>query len=481
MNIAGDFSSFGLDFEVKVLNCILGEKTHKYSKIYRRDDKFGKKILPHISPIHFSNPYAKSIVNFLKSYFKKYRKVPFYDTLREFVSLKVKDADKKELIFEYIKEVETIPVDNPDWIEENVMNFISTKNIKLEFAKFEDDIRKGNYAAIDELKNKIARAVVVASNEQQQAAVLAGDNSDLENARTVIIPTGVVDLDGAMNGGLALGELAVLVAGLKVGKTTFFSYIANNAALKGFKVLQIVYEDTVSQIKMKHRGKMSGFSLSDLYNKKNHTKLKKDNDKQLKKIRKNNGCLVIHKLDSTESTVDDIEKLIVDANEVGVYFNDTDTYEKIKYDLVLIDYLDCIKAEDSNRYSDEWKGEGKILRKIEKLASIEHGYGIAIWAATQGGRSSLNTDLVDASDVGGSIKKLQIAHFILSIAKSLEQRPKGRANVAILGSRIGRDGIQYKDCLFDNANMEISFGEEEFLSEKTVNDNDTVVINNITP
>ena len=57
--------------------------------------------------------------------------------------------------------------------------------------------------------------------------------------------------------------------------------------------------------------------------------------------------------------------------------------------------------------------------------------------------------------IGGSIKKGQIGHFILSVAKTLEQKEEGRATLAILKSRFGKDGIILEDILFDNATLKI--------------------------
>jgi hypothetical protein len=57
--------------------------------------------------------------------------------------------------------------------------------------------------------------------------------------------------------------------------------------------------------------------------------------------------------------------------------------------------------------------------------------------------------------MGGSIKKGQIAHFILSIAKSLEQKEAGTANIAILKSRFGKDGMVFEDVIFNNGTIQI--------------------------
>jgi hypothetical protein len=69
--------------------------------------------------------------------------------------------------------------------------------------------------------------------------------------------------------------------------------------------------------------------------------------------------------------------------------------------------------------------------------------------------SSISAQDVDSSMLGGSIKKGQIAHFLLSIAKTLEQKETGRANMAILKSRFGIDGVIFSDILFDNARIQI--------------------------
>lgn len=96
--------------------------------------------------------------------------------------------------------------------------------------------------------------------------------------------------------------------------------------------------------------------------------------------------------------------------------------------------------------------------------------------------SAINADVVDSTMIGGSIKKGQIGHFILSVAKSLEQKENGRANMAILKSRFGKDGIEFHDVLFDNGTVQIDMTEEvgrgktykESKEVKRVNDQNSV-------
>ena len=57
--------------------------------------------------------------------------------------------------------------------------------------------------------------------------------------------------------------------------------------------------------------------------------------------------------------------------------------------------------------------------------------------------------------MGGSIKKAQVGHVIISVAKSLQQKEMKLATIAITKSRIGDDGIVFENCKFDNGMLEI--------------------------
>jgi hypothetical protein len=117
-----------------------------------------------------------------------------------------------------------------------------------------------------------------------------------------------------------------------------------------------------------------------------------------------------------------------------------------KIDLLIIDYVDCISPE-KNAQGEDWKGEAAIMRSLDAMSSE---FDIAIWTATQGNRGSISSEVVTTDQMGGSIKKAQIGHVIVSIARTNEQKEHKLANVTLLKSRIGRDGITFDNCKFDN-------------------------------
>jgi len=125
-------------------------------------------------------------------------------------------------------------------------------------------------------------------------------------------------------------------------------------------------------------------------------------------------------------------------------------------DIVLLDYIDCVVP--SKHYDDVNVGEGAIMRQFESmLAELD----IAGWTAVQGNRSSIKAEIVEADQMSGSIKKGMIGHFIVSIAKTLDQKEAGTATMAILKSRFGHDGLIFPDIIFDNSRIQIEMGENK--------------------
>ena len=122
----------------------------------------------------------------------------------------------------------------------------------------------------------------------------------------------------------------------------------------------------------------------------------------------------------------------------------------IRVDMVLLDYIDCV-VPDRN-LGDEWKSEGSVMRAFESMC---HELDLVGWTATQGNRSSISSDVVTTDQMGGSIKKAQVGHVIITVAKSLQQKEMKLATIAITKSRIGDDGVVFENCKFDNSMLEI--------------------------
>jgi hypothetical protein len=214
--------------------------------------------------------------------------------------------------------------------------------------------------------------------------------------------------------------------------TTFLTKVSNTAFNEGKNVVQIIFEDNPKAIQRKHYSCWTGIELNELG---------KNKDKVIDKLmefkdRKNK--LIIKKFPSYGVSTSTIKKYLTNLIKKG-----------IKPDVVIIDYVECLIG-DSYGGGEEWQGEGKIMRQIE---SMSNEMNFVCWVASQGGRSSISSDVITVDKMSGNIKKAQIGHFIISVAKSLKQKELGLGTMAILKSRFGRDGLIFKDCVFDNGRM----------------------------
>ncbi len=92
------------------------------------------------------------------------------------------------------------------------------------------------------------------------------------------------------------------------------------------------------------------------------------------------------------------------------------------------------------------------MRAFEAMC---HELDIAGWTATQGNRSSISSEVVTTDQMGGSIKKAQVGHVIITVAKTLQQKEMNLATIAITKSRLGKDGVVFENCKFNNELLEI--------------------------
>ena len=216
--------------------------------------------------------------------------------------------------------------------------------------------------------------------------------------------------------------------------TTLMTKITNHAFNLGYNVLQLFFEDNPKIIQRKHLTLWTKIHPDELTIKKDDV-LKKVTE--IKETMSNQ--LILKKLPSDTVTMlqikNQIRKLIADG---------------IKIDMVSLDYIDCV-VPDRN-LGDEWKSEGSVMRAFESMC---HELNLVGWTATQGNRSSISSEVVTTDQMGGSIKKAQVGHVIISVAKSLQQKEMKLATIAITKSRIGDDGVVFENCKFDNGMLDI--------------------------
>lgn len=414
----------GYKFQTELINQIL----HPANK------KFADRIIDIVHAKYFDNEYFRLIIVTVKDYYERFEKIPAWDTLETILKVEIKDKITQDYVFEITKEIRNLSVEDWEYVQRESLNFCRQQELKKANDKISKIIDNGEFGRYEECAEIMKEALSVGAEKDDGTSITEGWDTVLEEDFRHPIPTGISGIDELTDGGLSRGELGVVLAPYGVGKTTILTKIANTAYNVGSNVLQIVFEDIPDVIKRKHAACWSGIELNQL---------SEDKEGVINVIKEKTegreNDLIIRKFPSEGITVNHIKSYVRHLISTG-----------FKPDMIVLDYIDCV--ESTRKYNDEWSGEGNVMRGFESMLAE---YNIVGWTAVQGNRSSISSDVVTGDQMGGSIKKAQIGHFIMSIARTLPQKEGNRATIAVLKSRFGKDGVLFEDCTFDNGRVYI--------------------------
>jgi replicative DNA helicase len=435
-----NFGYLGNSFQLQLLNNIIVDKD------------FANSIVDVLDPKYFDNQYFKLMMQMVKEYYQKYEHAPTFATLEQLTKSEISSPMAQKMVLDTLSEVKEAPIEGSSFVQEKSLKFCKQQELQKVMSKAQKIIDKGDFESYDHLEEMVREALQVGEVDTGTADVFSNLDVVLDDDYRHPIPMGVPGIDNLLKGGLAKGEIGVILAPTGVGKTTFLTKIANNGFNLGYNVLQVFFEDNPKIIQRKHFTLWTGIAPDNLSNHKDEVMTKV---KEIKENTKNS--LIIKKLPSDTLTMNQIKnqirKMIAEGNKI---------------DMIVLDYIDCI-TPDKN-LGDEWKSEGSVMRSFEAMC---HELDIVGWTATQGNRSSISSEVVTTDQMGGSIKKAQVGHVIISIAKSLTQKEMNLATIAITKSRIGKDGIIFENCKYDNEMLVIDteqsmtfLGHEEQKEEK---------------
>jgi replicative DNA helicase len=417
-----NFDYLGNTFQIQLLNQIVEDKD------------FSSSIMDVIEASYFDNKYFKIILQMIKEYHSKYESTPNFETLDQIVKSEITQELVAKIVLDTLKQVKDAPFEGTSFVQEKALKFCKQQELQKAMDKAQKIITEGDFESYDKVEGLVREALQVGEIEKNVSDIFTGLDTVLDEDYRHPIPMGIPGIDNLLKGGLAKGEIGVILAPTGVGKTTILTKIANTAFNMGYNVLQIFFEDNPKIVQRKHFTIWTGIEPDNLALHKEEVISKIT---EIQETMKNK--LILKKLASDTMTMNQIKnqvrKMIADGTKI---------------DLVLVDYIDCILPESSAK--DEWKAEGSVMRGFEAMC---HELNLAGWTATQGNRSSISSEVVTTDQMGGSIKKAQVGHVIITVAKSLQQKEMNLATIAITKSRLGKDGVVFENCKFNNELLEI--------------------------
>jgi replicative DNA helicase len=431
------------------------------------EPEFAEKTIPNLAIEYFDDPYLKRLFIIILEYFKAHEKVPNLQnqSIQQAINTykTPNNIIEEESLFAVIKKIElwNERVINKqilyegDVVRRETTNFIKQQEYRktgefiITSTKNGDIRKKTTIALIEEKFNKVQH---IGDDEDYGISVFDNIEHALRKEFRQTIPTGIFAIDTLTGGGLGKQEIGVILTPSGVGKTTMLTVIANSAYDDQKNVCQIIFEDTKEQIQRKHFTIWAKSSLSKL-------------DDEFENIRVNRiahekavdmsgkGNLIIKRFSQENTTMMDIRRWMIG-------------YQKkfgIKFDILVLDYLDCL--ESHKKSPDRNEAELVIIKSFEALAA---DFDIPAWTAIQTNRSGFNAEYVEAYQTGGSIKRVQKAHFFMSVAKTADQKEANLASIRIIKARFAQDGQTFTDCIFNNDTMEIRIEDKRYPLKTTL-------------
>jgi len=410
-------SEYGWSFQVKVLAAMFVDRT------------FLQQIADIIQSDYFESDANSWLLDILIEHFREYKTPPSKD------------------VFRYMES------DDLDFVKNEILKFCKNQEIKRAIMDSVGLLKMGSY---DEIKSKIDSAMKAGADtdigHEYKKDVVARYTESARNT----ISTGWDVIDDLMDGGLAPGELGVVMAPAGIGKSWMLINIGANAVKQGKTVIHYTLELNDNYVGQRYDSVVTGIAAQNL---KNYT------DDIEEKLETLSGELIIKYYPTKSTGVMGIKAHI----EKTIMLGNTP-------DLVVIDYGDLLKVNTK-------KDKHEALEELyEEMRGMAGEYKIPVWTASQAGRSALEDDVIEADKIASSYGKVMVADFLMSLSRKVEDKLSGTGRGHVIKNRFGPDGITLPSKINTN-NGQFDFFEPQTTqgrqTTKTMKTGETLVKKNL--
>ena len=419
-------SQYGWGFQVKVVAAMFTDRV------------FLQQIADIIRPDYFESEANIWLLEVIIDHFREYKTPPTKDVFK----VKITEIDNdilKAAVLEQLKDVfRFMEADDLSFVKNEILKFCKNQEMKRAIMDSVALLQQGNY---DEIKSKMDAAMKAGADvnigHEYKADVIMRYN---EAARHTIT-TGWDVVDDLMDGGLAAGELGVVMAAAGIGKSWLLINIAAHAVKAGKTVIHYTLELNENYVGQRYDSVIMGINAQSLKN---------YQDDIVTKMESLPGELII-KYYPTKSVgimglKAHVEKTIMQGKNP---------------DLIIVDYADLLKVNTK-------KDKHEALEELyEELRGMAGEYNIPIWTASQAGRSALEDDIIEADKIASSYGKVMVADFLMSLSRKVEDKMSGTGRGHVIKNRFGPDGITLPSKINTNN------GQFQFFEPQTTQGKDT--------
>ena len=412
-------SDYGWGFQVKVLAAMFTDRL------------FLQQISDIIRAEYFESDANSWLLDIILTHFREYKTPPSKDVLKVKIT-EIENDILKATILEQLKDVfRFMESDDLTFVKDEILKFCKNQEIKQAIMDSVSLLKHGNF---DEIKSKIDSAMKAGADTNIGLEYVMDVAARYNESARHTITTGWDVIDDLMDGGLAPGELGVVMAPAGIGKSWLLINIGANAVKDGKTVIHYTLELNENYVGQRYDSVFTGIPAQNLKN------YREDIESKMLTLK---GDLIVKYFPTKSVGVMGLKAHIEKTIMLGK-----------KPDLVIVDYGDLLKVNIK-------KDKHEALEDLyEELRGMAGEYEIPVWTASQAGRSALEDDIIEADKIASSYGKVMVADFLMSLSRKVEDKMSGTGRGHVIKNRFGPDGITLP-CKINTNNGQFQFFEPQ--------------------
>ena len=413
-----NFSKYGKSFQEKLAQLILQERI------------FADQIWEVLDVNFLELKYLQVFVCKIFDYKEKYRVHPSPNIVATILrsDLEKEDEVTQKQVRDFFVKISTndIEIDGADYIKEVALDFCRKQKLKGAILKSVDLLQKSSFEEISSLINE---AIKLGSDNNFGYDYKVDFERRFEIKARSALTTGWKLVDEICGGGLGSGELGVVIAPTGAGKSMALVHLGAEALKAGKTVIHYTLELQDTTIASRYDSCITGVSLSDLHDFKEHI---------YDKVQEIEGNLIVKSYPTKSASVNTIKTHLERMKQRGINIG-----------MIVVDYADLLRPNTSHK-------EKRIeLESIyEELRGLAAECGCPLWTASQTNRSGLNAEVITMESISEAFNKCFVADFIFSISRTIQDKSANTGRMFVAKNRNGPDGLIYP-IFMDTKNVNI--------------------------
>lgn len=414
-----ELNKYGPAFQVKVIHSLLERK------------EFLTNIYDILDSSYFDNQAHKWIIDNILKYYHEYHTTPTPEVLKSEYEKVTNDVLKVSIREQLRDAYKTIATDS-EYIESEFASFCKNQQLKKALLNSVDLLKAEDY---DSIRGLIDNALKAGMDKNIGHEYLKDIETRYRQEQRITIPTPWKEFNDILQGGLGNGDFGLIFGGPGAGKSWGLVALAGHAVKLGYNVVYYTLELGEDYVGRRFDAYFTQIPANEvMYHK----------DVIQETMDKLPGNLIIKEFAPGKAGISSVESHITKCGDLGT-----------KPDLVVIDYVDLLRSNKTNR---ERKDEIDDIYTSTKGLARE--LDIPIWSASQVNRQGAQDDIIEGHKAAGSYDKMMISDFCASISRKAKDKQSGVGRFHIMKNRYGMDGLTFGTLI------NIAIGKFEMVSDE---------------